>query len=60
MVFMHRELHPEQSYVFEIARELGIEPKILPHERPTISCSEKLDLLKEDSQFKSWTLARIV
>lgn len=53
-------LHEEQQYVFEIAKKLGIEPKLIYHERPTISCSEKLDLLKENSRFKNWTLDRIV
>jgi len=53
-------LHPEQNYVFGIAKELGVELKILHLSRPTISCAEKLDLLKENSDFKDWTLDRIV
>ena len=53
-------LHEEQGYVLEIAKELGIELEILRHERPTISCEEKLELLRENSQFKNWTLDRIV
>ena len=53
-------LHEEQNYVFEIADELGIEPKILHHQGSTISCAEKLDLLKEDTNFADWTLDRIV
>ena len=53
-------LNKEQSYVLEIAEEQGIELKILSHQRPTKSCKEKLDLLGENSQFKDWTLDRIV
>ncbi len=53
-------LHKKQSYVSEIAEELEIELKILYHQRPTISCGEKLGLLRENSQFKDWTLDRIV
>ena len=56
----HTKLHEEQRYVFEIAEELRIKPELVYHERPTISCSEKLDLLKENSDFKDWTLDRIV
>lgn len=56
----HTKLHEEQRYVFEIARELGVEPKILHLARPTISCAEKLDLLKENPGFVDWTLDRIV
>ena len=52
--------HPEQNYVFEIARELGIEIKPLDHKEPTRSCKEKLNLLQEDSSFRDWTLERIV
>ena len=57
-----QELHPEQSYVFEIARELEVTPRILSHTKPTISCAEKLDLLKHESpnEFSTWTLDRIV
>ncbi len=53
-------LHPEQNYVFEIAKEMGIEAKLICHPRPTISCAEKLDLLKENPSFSDWTLDRIV
>ena len=53
-------LHEEQKYVFEIARELGYELKLIRHERPTISCAEKLDLLKENSNFLDWTLDRMI
>ena len=53
-------LHKEQSYVSEIAEELGIEPRILHHQGPTISCAEKLDLLKEYPNFLDWTLDRII
>src|SRR3989344_5405128 len=57
----HRELHPEQSYVFEIAEKLGIGMKILPtHRIPTTSCQEKLNLLRENPSFKDWILDRIV
>ena len=61
MVFMlHQGLHPEQGYVFEIARELGVTLKILQHAKPTASCQEKLNLLQENSDFKDWTLNMIV
>ena len=55
-------LHPEQQYVFEIAKGLGIVPRILNHTRPTVSCAEKLELLKEESpaEYYDWTLDRIV
>ena len=55
-------LHPEQEYVFEIAKGLGIVPRILNHTRPTVSCAEKLELLKEESpaEYYDWTLDRIV
>src|SRR3989304_4895344 len=56
----HTKLHEEQKYVFEIGKALGYELKLIHHERPTISCAEKLDLLKENSDFKDWTLDRIV
>ena len=54
------KLHEEQAYVFETARELGYEPKIVSHERPTISCVEKLDLLKENPKFSEWTLDQMI
>ncbi|MDP3992179.1 MAG: hypothetical protein Q8P79_01580 [Nanoarchaeota archaeon] len=53
-------LHPEQNYVFEVGRELGYQPRLIHHERPTISCAEKLDLLRGGSNFADWTLDRIV
>src|SRR3989338_10695746 len=55
-------LHPEQRYVFEIAGELGITPKILHHKTDTKTCLEKLELLKEENplEFLDWTLDRIV
>jgi|SRR3989344_2504489 len=55
-------LHPEQRYVFEIAGELGITPKILHHKTDTKTCLEKLELLKEENplEFLDWTLNRIV
>ena len=53
-------LHKEQGYVFEIAKELGHELRLIHHSRPTISCAEKLDLLKENLGFADWTLDRIV
>ena len=53
-------LHEEQNYVFEIGKALGYELKLVHHKRPTISCAEKLDLLKEDLNFSEWTLDRIV
>ena len=55
-------LHEEQNYVFEIARELGAETKLIHHSRTTISCREKLELLKEENlkEFSEWTLDRIV
>src|SRR3989338_2854312 len=59
----HTELHPEQQYVFEIARKLGVTPKILPpHKTDTKTCLEKLELLKEENplEFLDWTLDRIV
>lgn len=55
-----RMMNEEQSYVFEIAKNLGYEPKLIHHKRPTVSCAEKLDLLKEDFEFIDWTLDRIV
>ena len=53
-------LHPEQDYVLGIARELGYQPRLIHHKRPTVSCAEKLDLLKENPDFSDWTLDRIV
>ena len=55
-------LHEEQKYVFEIARELGVELSLVHHKRPTISCEEKLELLKEENleEFSDWTIDRIV
>ena len=54
-------LHEEQSYVLEIAKKQGIELEILHHERPTISCEEKLGLLKEENpEFSDWKPERIV
>src|SRR3972149_2313345 len=56
------KLHPEQNYVLKIAAEIGVTPNLLPHTRPTISCAEKLGLLKEENpnEFSTWTLDRIV
>ncbi|MEK6741692.1 MAG: hypothetical protein AABX68_00715 [Nanoarchaeota archaeon] len=54
------QLYQEQHYVLDIAEELGIEPKMVCHKRPTVSCAEKLDMLKEDDCFSDWTLDRIV
>ena len=53
-------LHKEQEYISRIGKILGYEPRLLHHERPTISCAEKLDLLKENPGFADWTLDRIV
>ncbi len=53
-------LHEEQNYVFEIGKALGYELKLVHHKRPTISCAEKLDLLKEGLNFSEWTLDRVV
>ncbi len=55
-------LQGEQRYVFEIARELGVELSLIYHKRPTISCEEKLELLKEENseEFSTWTSDRIV
>ena len=53
-------LHKEQKYIFEIGESLGYDLRLIHHERPTISCIEKLDLLKENPDFSSWTLDRIV
>jgi hypothetical protein len=55
------KLHEEQDYIFEISNEKGIDLKIVYHTKPTISCEEKLLLLKEENpEFKNWTLERIV
>lgn len=32
----------------------------MEHKRPTISCEEKLELLKEDLQFSNWGLEQII
>ena len=56
----HTKLHEGQRYVFEIGKALGYELNLIHHKRPTISCVEKLDLLKENSDFENWTLDRIV
>jgi hypothetical protein len=53
-------LHREQGYVFDIARELGIEPRILHHSRATNTCEDKLELLQENPSFLDWTLDRII
>lgn len=55
-------LHPEQDYILKIAAEIGVTPKPLQHTRSTISCAEKLGLLKEEipDEFSAWTLDRIV
>lgn len=55
------QLHEEQNYVFERAKELGIELKILHHKEQTTSCREKLGLLNKNPKLvKKWTLGRIV
>jgi len=53
-------LHEEQNYIWEIARELGVKPKIHHHGIPTISCREKLDLLTKDDRFVDWDINQIV
>lgn len=53
-------LHQEQKYILEIGKELKVNTKILHHKRPTISCEEKLELLKEKSKFSDWNLEQIV
>lgn len=56
----HSEFHPEQQYVFRIAKKLGIDIRILHHDSPTNTCDEKLDLLKQDHRYADWTIDRIV
>lgn len=53
-------LHPEQTYVFHHAIDIGAELRLIPHKRRTESCEEKLDLLKKNSRFERWTLDRII
>ena len=53
-------LNEEQSYVVEIAEELGVRTKFISHKNPTISCAEKLALLRQDEDYADWTLDRIV
>ncbi len=57
---LHGELHKEQQYIFKIGESLGYESKLVYHTRPTITCAEKLDLLRESPEFNDWTLDRIV
>ncbi len=47
------QLHHEQSYITEIAREKGIGFKLLQHQRETITCSEKAELL-------GWDVGRVI
>ena len=54
------KLHEEQGYIFECARKLGAEIKLLKHPRPTNTCAEKLRLLHENPDFSDWTLDRSV
>ncbi|GIU68544.1 MAG: hypothetical protein KatS3mg001_394 [Candidatus Pacearchaeota archaeon] len=54
-------LHPEQDYVFEIAKKKSIDLRIIYHTKPTISCEEKLSLLKEENpEFLEWDITQIV
>lgn len=46
-------LHPEQRYVTDIARERGIDLKLLRHQRETTTCAEKAELL-------GWPVSRVV
>ena len=47
------KLHPEQQYVDDIARKLGIEYTVLKHDRATVTCAEKAGLL-------GWNVERVV
>ena len=60
----HQEhgLHHEQDYVLSIGKEIGVNPKILEHKKSTISCIEKLDMLKNEDpkKFSDWNTSRII
>ena len=47
------QLHPEQQYVDDIAKRLGIEYSIRKHDKATVTCTEKAELL-------GWNVERVV
>ena len=44
-VVREQRLHPGQDYVFDLADALGIETKIVKHDKATKTCYEKAEIL---------------
>jgi prolyl-tRNA editing enzyme YbaK/EbsC (Cys-tRNA(Pro) deacylase) len=52
-VVKEQRLHPEQDYVFDLANALGIEVKLVKHDKATKTCYEKAGIL-------GWSPERVV
>ncbi len=53
-------LHPQQSYVLEIARTLEIDTKLVHHPYATDTCHEKARLLQQSHPQEQWKPERVI